>query len=403
MPSCRPAAPIVPAAGDPRASLRAHAEDKLADLAARDRRRLAVETRALDAVTVTRGGRRLVNVSSNDYLGLAHDPRVIAAAQAAAAAHGTGAGASRLITGEHPEVVALEAELAAFKGAEAALVFSSGYAANLGIVSALAGRSDLIVIDDLAHNCLHMGARLSGATVHRFAHNDAACAHDLLARHRSGARHALLLTDGVFSMDGDRAPVAALARVAAAHDAWLLVDDAHGLGVVAAGRGAAAGADVPLAMGTLSKALGSQGGYVCADRPVVELLRNRARSFVYSTGLAPASAAAARAALAIVVAEPERCARPQALAARVAEALGLPAPDSPVLPIVLGAEQAALDAQAALEARGYLGVAVRPPTVPPGTARLRISLSAALSDAQVAGLIDALRAVLAETGGRAAR
>ena len=244
------------------------------------------------------------------------------------------------MTGDHP-LCALEAGLAAHKGTEAALVFGSGYLANLGITPALAGRGDLVLLDELSHACMWAGARLSGATVLTFRHNDPPTSP---RGSRSTAPHhgrALVLTERVFSMDGDRAPLGDILGVAEAFDAWTLVDDAHGIGVVEDGPRA------PLEMGTLSKALGSYGGYLCASRPVIDLMTSRARSFVYTTGLPPASAAAALEALAILEAEPGRRARPLALARRFTARLGLPEAESAVVPVLVGEAQAALDISAA--------------------------------------------------------
>jgi 8-amino-7-oxononanoate synthase len=279
---------------------------------------------------------------------------------------------------------ALEARLAAHKGKAAALVFGSGYMANLGIVPALAGAKDLILIDALGHSCLFAGAQVSGATMLRFRHNDIDHLRDLLSARRARHARALILTERVFSMDGDRAPLAAILGLAAEYDTWTLVDDAHGLGVVEAG------ARAPLEMGTLSKTLGSYGGYLCASQAVIDLMTSRARSFVYTTGLPPASAAAALRALEIVEAEPERAARPLALARRFTARLGLAQAQSPIVPVLVGGAPEALALSAALEARGFLVVAIRPPTVPAGTARLRVAFSAAHTEDQVDALAQAL-------------
>lgn len=368
-------------------SLETFAQDKLAGLdAGALRRRLVPTSRGSDASAI-RDGRRLVSFSCNDYLGLATDPRVIAAAQAAAAEYGAGAGGSRLVTGTHPVVVALEERLARHKGKEAALVFGSGYLANLGITPALVGPRDLVLVDELAHSCLWAGARTSGAAVIRFRHNDVGELARHLSEHRPHRERAMILTERVFSMDGDVAPVGDILGLAEEHDAWTLVDDAHGLGVLAPGIRA------PLEMGTLSKSLGSYGGYLCASRAVVDLLTSRARSFVYTTGLPPASAAAALAALDILEREPERAARPLALARRFTARLGLPEAESAVVPVVVGEAQAALALSAALEARGFLVVAIRPPTVPPGTARLRIAFSATHREEDVDALAEAVAAL----------
>jgi 8-amino-7-oxononanoate synthase len=366
------------------ASLDAFARGTLADLEARALRRRLVETERGPGTAARRGARSLVSFSCNDYLGLSDDPRVIAAGQEALARYGAGAGASRLVTGNHPVLAALEGRLAAHKGKAAALVFGSGYMANLGIVPALAGSRDLVLVDALGHSCLFAGAQISGATMLRFRHNDVEHLRAILSARRGRHERALILTERVFSMDGDRAPLDDILAVAAEHDAWTLVDDAHGLGVVEAG------ARAPLEMGTLSKTLGSYGGYLCASQAVIDLMTSRARSFVYTTGLPPASAAAALRALEIVEAEPERAARPLALARSFTARLGLPEAASPIVPILVGEAAAALALSAALEARGFLVVAIRPPTVPAGTARLRVAFSAAHTQDQVDALAEAL-------------
>ena len=385
----------------PAASLERFAADKLAQLDRKSLRRRTVETRHNDAVHVERDGRALINVCSNDYLGLAHHPAVIEAAREATARWGAGSGASRLVTGGHPLLFELERRLAGFKGTEDCIVFGSGYLANLAIVPALAGPDDLVLIDTLAHACLHAGARLSGARVDVFRHNDTAHLRALLAAHRADARHAMILTDGVFSMDGDFAPLPGILALAEQYDAWTLVDDAHGIGVVGGGRGTAHAfappAAAPLQMGTLSKALGSYGGYLCASERVCELLRSRARPLVFTTALPPASAAAALAALDLIETDAGLCERPVALARRFAAGLGLSEPVSPVVPLILGSERAALAASAALADDGFLVTAIRPPTVPAGTARLRFTFSAAHSDADIDRLIRAVKPVLART------
>ena len=366
-------------------TLDAFALEKLEHLDASALRRALTPTEPLEGVRVRRGGRDLVCFASNDYLGLRRHPRVVAAAVEAVRRYGAGAGASRLVTGDHPLLGQLEARLAHRKGADAALVFGSGYLANLGVIPALVGPGDLVLLDALSHACMIAGARLSGARTLSFPHNDMLQLREQLVAERPGARHVLILTERVFSMDGDRAPTAELAALAAEHDAWLMVDDAHALGVVDDPVSAA------LEMGTLSKALGGYGGYLCASRPVVELLRSRARTFVYTTALPPASAGAALAALEVMEAEPERTARPLQLARRLTAALGLDLAQSAIVPIPLGDARTALAQAAALEAKGFLVAAIRPPTVPVGQARLRVTLSAIHSEAQVNALAEALR------------
>ena len=365
-------------------TLSAFAAAKLADLDAAQLRRRLTGTHRLDGLWVERDGRRLLSFSCNDYLNLSHHPAVIEAAAAAVRAYGAGAGASRLVTGDHPLLGELEARLAAFKGTEAACVFGSGYLANAGLIPTVVGPGDGVFIDELAHACIWAGAQLSGARIIPFAHNDVADLAAKLDVERTGLRHALIATDGVFSMDGDIAPLDAVSELARRHDAWLLVDDAHGLGVVGQGRGTAAlfpGAKIDLAMGTFSKAVGGYGAYVCASAPVVDLLRTRARTFVYSTGLPPASAGAALAALDIIAGDEELTTRPLTKARRFTTALGLPGAQSPIVPVVLGDADRTLAAMQALEAQGFLAVAIRPPTVPAGTARLRLAFTAGHDDA----------------------
>src|ERR1700741_3188529 len=267
-------------------SLDRFANEKLAALEAQSLRRTLVETTPDDGIHVTRGNRRLISFSSNDYLNLTQHPKIKAAAVAAIRRYGVGAGASRLVTGNHPLFAELEARLARLKDTEAACVFGSGYLANTGIIPALMDKGDLILVDELSHACLWAGARMAKATVFPFRHNDLAHVKKRLTIHRGSARHALIATDGVFSMDGDLAPLAELADLAEGHDAWLLADDAHGIGVVGEGRGSAfigaRKAQVHLQMGTLSKAIGSYGGYVSASQGGVDLFKKRARTLLYS-------------------------------------------------------------------------------------------------------------------------
>ena len=375
-------------------SLDDFARGKLAGLEARDLRRWLKPTARLDALYLERDGRRLMTFSCNDYLNLSQHPRVRDAAKAAIDAHGAGAGASRLVTGDHPLLCELERRLAAFKGAEATCVFGSGYLANTGIVPTLAGRDDLVLMDELVHSCIRAGAKLSGARAQTFRHNDMGHARDLLAAHRGAHRHCLIATDGVFSMDGDLAPLDELTALAREFDGWLLVDDAHGLGVVNDGHGSTRGFDVPLQMGTLSKSIGGYGGYVCASAPVIDLIKTRAASFIYTTGLPPACAGAAIAALDIIESEPELVARPLAKARLFTRLMDLPDATSAIVPIVVGEPRRAMDLSRALEAEGFLVGAIRPPTVPEGTARLRVTFTAAHPDAEIERLAAAIRAGL---------
>jgi 8-amino-7-oxononanoate synthase len=383
----------------PMRSLDDFACGKLEELDRASLRRTLAESLREGGPWVTRDGRRLLSFSCNDYLNLSHHPALKAAATAAIGQYGVGAGASRLVTGNHPLFRELETRLARLKGTEAACVFGSGYLANSGIIPVLAGAQDLVLIDELAHACLWAGTQLSASQTLIFRHNDVAHARVLLAGNRARFRHALLVTDGVFSMDGDLAPLHDLSQLCAAFDTWLMTDDAHGLGVIGAGRGSASaaglGGQVPLQMGTLSKAIGGYGGYLCASRPVVDLMKTRARALIYSTALPPAMAAAAIAALTIIETEPELTARPLAKARAFTSHLGLPEAQSPIVPLVLGEPGAALQASHTLAAEGFLVTPIRPPTVPVGTARLRFAFTAMHPDDEIVRLAEAVRPLIA--------
>ena len=361
-------------------SLDSFAQAKLDELDRRNLRRGLADTAREDGIWVERGRARLLSFACNDYLDLSQHPAIKAAAIAAIERYGAGAGASRLITGNHPLYAELEARLARMKQTEAAVVFGSGYLANAGIVPVLIGPEGLVLIDEFAHACLFAGAQLSRGDVVKFRHNDVAHARALLDERRRAHDRALILTDGVFSMDGDLAPLRELNALADEYDAWLMSDDAHGLGVVGGGRGSsfmdAKHVAVPLQMGTLSKAIGAYGGYLCASEAVIELMRNRARTLVYSTGLPPAIVAASIAALDLIESEPEYCALPLAKARRFTHALNLPEAQSPIVPLVIGEEEETLAASRLLAEHGFLIAAIRPPTVPAGTSRLRFTFTA---------------------------
>jgi 8-amino-7-oxononanoate synthase len=376
-------------------SLDRFAHDKLDELKRRHLYRALNETLREDGIWVERGGRQLLSFSCNDYLNLTQHPEIKQAAIAAIEEYGAGSGASRLVTGNHPLYAQLEARLAKFKRTEAACVFGSGYLANTGIIPALAGRDGLVLLDELSHACIYAGAQMSGGKVLTFHHNDIDHARGLLVSHRAAHDRALIVTDGVFSMDGDLAPLAELLTLADEYDVWLMSDDAHGIGVVGAGHGSSFAGNtyvpVPLQMGTLSKAIGSYGGYLCASAPVIELMRNRARTLVYSTGLPPACVAAAIAALDLIEREPAYVALPVHKAKNFTRRAGLPEAQSPIVPIVIGDEETALAASRYLENEGYLVVAIRPPTVPSGTARLRLTFTAQHPDEEIGRLADIIR------------
>ncbi len=362
----------------------------------------------LDAIRSAGLERRLrvppvgVSFGSNDYLGLANDPRLADAAHEAAIRFGWGAGASPLVRGWCEPHEALTEAIARFEHAEAALIFPTGYAANLGTVSALVESGDAVYLDRLNHSCLVEGAKLSGASVRVYPHNHTDRLRSVLKRERSRYRRVLIATDGVFSMDGDLAPLADLAGLAEEFDAMLLVDEAHGTGVFGpTGRGACeeqgVGDRVHVRVGTLSKAVGSLGGFVAGSRQLIDWLTNRARTLIYSTSLPPAVAAAGLKGLELMQAEPWRRERVRALGERVASELGrlgLDVPTlsrSPIVPVILGEPELAMRASAALERAGLFMPAIRPPTVPRGTARLRVSLSAGHSDAEVDRLIGGIK------------
>jgi 8-amino-7-oxononanoate synthase len=363
------------------------------------RRRRVVEGMQGPALRID--GRELVAFCSNDYLGLAADPRLVEAMQRGAARYGAGSGAAHLVSGHSAAHHALEEELAAFTQRPRALLFSTGYMANLGVLSALLGRGDAVIEDRLNHASLLDGGLLSRARLRRYAHADAEAAEAALAG-PEGER--LLATDGVFSMDGDLAPLPALAEACARHGAWLMVDDAHGLGVLGEqGRGSLAHFglgphEAPILMGTLGKAFGTFGAFVAGSQDLIETLIQRARPYVYTTASPPAVAEATREALRIAQSEEWRRERLRTLIARFRagmEALGLPIMESTtaIQPVPLGESARALRWSEALERRGLLVTAIRPPTVPAGSARLRVTLSAAHTEAQVDRLVDALGAI----------
>ncbi len=351
-------------------------------------------------------GRRFINFSSNDYLGLANDPRLREAATLAINKFGVGAGASRLISGTQSPHLRLERELAKWKGTEAAICFSSGYAAALGTIPALVGKGDVVLLDKLCHASLIDGAKLSGAVLRVFPHNHLGKLESHLewARREHRGQRVLIVTESVFSMDGDRAPLREFVELKKRFGAVLMLDEAHAVGVIGPnGRGLAAAEqlndDVDIQMGTLSKALGASGGYICGSRTLVEWLINRARSLIYSTAPPPAIAAAALAAVNFL-ASPEGEERRLLLWDRIRliqqllRRAGLKEEDlaarSAIFPWIVGDEKAALDLAAALQGDGFLVPAIRYPTVPKGSARLRITVTAAHQEDQIRALCQAI-------------
>lgn len=349
--------------------------------------------------TIVIGGQAYLSFTSNDYLGLANDPRVREAFKAGIDEFGAGSGASHLVSGHSRPHHELEDRLAAYTGRERALLFSTGYMANMGVVAALAGRGDMVLEDRLNHASLLDAGLLSGARVRRFAHAEPQTLARLLSETEGRGR--LIATDGVFSMDGDVAPLSGLAEVAAEHQCWLMVDDAHGLGVVGAGGGGSLalhglGADeVPILVGTLGKGFGTFGAFVAGSGELIEYLVQRARSYIYTTALPPGVASATLKSLAIAAEEEWRRGHLAALVRRFrqgAAELGfdlLPS-ETPIQPLVVGSSEAAVSLSRDLATQGLWVTPIRPPTVPRGGARLRITLSAAHTEADVDRLLRGL-------------
>ena len=341
--------------------------------------------------------------SSNNYLDLANDPEVKAAARGALEQYGVGAGGSRLTTGTGPLHVRLEEELARFKGREAALVFNTGYMANVGILSALAGRGDVIFSDQLNHASIIDGCRLAGAEVVVYRHNDMDDLEDKLKLH--SGRRGLIVSDGVFSMDGDLAPLPKLVELAKRYGVRTMIDEAHATGVVGdTGRGTEEHyhmeGSVDVLMGTLSKAVGSEGGFVCGSKELIQYLTNKARSFIFSTALSPVTMAAGLRGLQKIQEEPQRVVQLRnnmAFLCRELERYGISAQsDSAILPILVGEEKRAMAAMEELKQRGYYVSAIRYPTVARGSARLRVALMSSHTREELAGLAQALACVLGQ-------
>jgi len=362
------------------------------------RRQLRVIER-VDGSWIERDGRRLLSFCSNDYLGLAQHPALVSALKRAADDDGVGSGSAHLIGGHRSAHAALEEALAEWTGRERALLFSTGYMANLGVMQALLQRGDVCVQDKLNHACLLDGAQLAGAELKRYPHGDVDAAARQLAH--QGDAPALLATDGVFSMDGDIAPLAELAALCRREGATLMVDDAHGLGVLGErGEGSVIDAglgqdDVPVLMATLGKALGCSGAFVAGSAALIDGLLQFARTYIYTTAMPPALAAATLAAVRLAQTEGWRREKLRALIARFrqgARELGLPLmPSSTAIqPLLLGDASSAMEAARALEQQGFLVTAIRPPTVPQGQSRLRITLSAAHEEGDVDRLLEAL-------------
>lgn len=381
-------------------ALRDRARERLAALEEAGLLRRLVELEGPTGPRAQLGGRELIGLASNDYLGLANHPELIDAVREGAARWGAGAGASRLVTGHMGAHRWAEESLAGWLG-RPMLLFGSGYAANVGVVQTLVEEGDLVVSDALNHASIIDGCRLSRARVVVFRHRDLAHAAELLETHRSSARHVLVVSDAVFSMDGDQADLPGLRALADRFDATLMVDEAHAIGVFGPeGRGAsvAAGIQPDVLVGTLGKALGLSGAFVCADREVIDLLTNRARSFVFSTAIAPAVAAAVPVAVGLTRRADAARAHVESLARRLRTGLraggwAVGADVGPIVPVVVGDGGRVLQIAGSLEERGVLVRPIRPPTVPVGTARLRLTVSAAHPMADVERAVGAFEAI----------
>jgi 8-amino-7-oxononanoate synthase len=344
-------------------------------------------------------GRSLVNFCSNDYLGLAGHPAIAAALKSGADTYGTGSGASHLISGHSAAHQQLEEQLAEFTGRPRALLFSTGYMANMGVINALVGRHDLVLQDQLNHASLLDGGWLSRADSKRYKHNN--LEHLQQQLEQSGAHRKLIVTDGVFSMDGDLAPLPEISTIAAKHNGWLMVDDAHGVGVLGATGGGIVEAQnlsidqVPILMGTLGKSFGTFGAFVAGSEALIETLIQFARTYIYTTALPPAIACATSASLQVIRKEQWRRDHLQRLIARFrrgAQQIGLQlmVSDTPIQPILVNDDQLVVAINQQLRESGFMVGAIRPPTVPKGTGRLRITLSASHTEQQVDQLLDAL-------------
>ncbi len=384
-------------------SLDVHLKNQLSERKRLNRYRHRSIVESPPGATIRVNGRELVSFCSNDYLGLANHPKVTQAFIQAAHKYGVGSGASHLVCGHSTEHHLLEEELAEFTGRDRVLLFSTGYMANVGVINALLGRKDAIFEDRLNHASLIDAGLSCGAAFQRYRHNDMQQLGSKLGDSQGEGK--LIVTDGVFSMDGDCAPLDELAVLAEEHKAWLMVDDAHGFGCMGRTGGGAIEAygvnqtQVPILMGTLGKAFGGFGAFVAGSEALIEFLIQFARTYVYTTALPPAVAAANRASLRLIVAGEEKRQHLNHLIAQFrmgAESLGLKLwpSSSPIQPIIIGGEQQALKASQDLAELGFWVSAIRPPTVPVGSARLRVTLSALHTEQHVDGLLDALSKVV---------
>lgn len=368
-------------------SLNKFIKEKLNEILSKNQLREVITSHRLSRMKTKRNNSKLISFSCNDYLGLSQNLIIKKVAIQAVKKYGVGSGASRLITGNNPLYSELERKLASVKEAEAACVFGSGFLANIGVIPSLMGKGDIIFVDEFSHASTFLGIRLSNAYFKTFNHNNM---HDLKRKikfYRNRYRNCLILTEGVFSMDGDLAPLEEVSILAKDSDSWLMVDDAHGFGVVGKGKGCSnlysPKPEIDIHMGTLSKAIGSYGGFVCGSRNLIRLIVNRARSQIYTTGLPPSVIAASLAAINLIEKNSKISEIPLENAKLFSSLVNLPEPKSPIVPVFLKSEKKVLEASKKLENAGFLVGAIRPPTVPKNSSRLRITFSASHTKHQV--------------------
>lgn len=353
---------------------------KLSDIENLSQKRHIVNTIRKNNSFVTRNKKKLISFSCNDYLGLSQNSEVIEAGIKAIKKYGAGSGASRLVSGNNFLYEKLEQLLASFKNGEAACVFGSGYLTNTGVIPALTTNKDLLIFDELSHSSTNIGIKLSRSKAIKFKHNDMNHVEELLKQHRKKYISCFLLSEGVFSMDGNRGKIKELAYLANKYDASIILDDAHGFGVLGKGRGSQYELnpipEILIQIGTLSKAIGSYGGFVVAPKAIIELLQNKARSLIYTTALPPSILASAIKSLEIIKRKKTLVNKPLDNAKLFCKLAGLPEPESSIITIILKSENKAIEASELLEKYGYYISAIRPPTVPVNTSRLRLTFSA---------------------------
>ncbi len=358
---------------------------KLEELANNDSLRVITSDLRKNSIILERNGNQVISFCSNDYLGLSFHQQVIEAATIASNKYGTGAGSSRLVSGSHILYDILEDKLAKIRNTEAACVFGNGYLTNIGVIPAIIDSYDLVIADKLCHACIFDGIKLAKANLQLFRHNNLEDLEKILRRKRNSYRNCLVITESVFSMDGDRADLKNINRLIKNYDSWLMVDDSHGFGVIEDQF------EADIKMGTLSKSVGSYGGYICTSLQTVSYIKTSARSLIYSTALPPSILASSIAALNIIEIDKDLCKKPIEKANLFAKNLSLPPAQSAIIPLILGENNKAIKFSEALLEKGFLVTAIRPPTVPKDTARLRFTFSAEHNDYDIVRLAKAVK------------